>query len=89
MQQRTAKFEMIDSLLGSAPAASPVAGLLVARTPLITLLRYIIGEMHRHRYEGLKVPGTDELRRIKYWEDVLEWVKQCRGSEIVLLDRRG
>jgi len=39
---------------------------------------------------AIATPGSRRApRNIKYWEEVLHWVKACQGLDVPLLDRQG
>jgi hypothetical protein len=66
-----------------------VEALVVERRGLIQILRRTCAELHERRQ---RVAGTtaepDLVRQIKYWEDVLLWVKDQGGSELIVMSRR-
>lgn len=79
----------IETLLGSTTPSPPVEALVVERRGLIQILRRTCAELHERRQ---RVAGTtaepDLVRQIKYWEDVLLWVKDQGGSELIVMSRR-
>jgi hypothetical protein len=78
----------IGALLGSTPPSPPVEALVVERRGLIQILRRACAELHEQR-QGVAGPAeADAVRQIKYWEDVLHWVKDQGGSELILMSRR-
>ncbi len=79
----------IAALLGSTTPSPPMEALVVERRGLIHILRRTCAELHEQRQ---RVAGTsaeaDAVRQIKYWEDVLLWVKEQGGSELIVMSRR-
>jgi hypothetical protein len=57
---------------------------------LIQILRRACAELHEQRQRVAGTPGqADAVQQIKYWEDVLLWVKDQGGSELVVMSRKG
>jgi hypothetical protein len=89
MERRIGRFDQQSPSAGSQTPASPIEGLLVRRDWLIRFLKYGLGERHDHLRE---IAGTaaaeEEMQTIKYWEDVLLWVKDREGADLIVLDRK-
>ena len=81
-------FPDVDTLLQGLPPKRPVEGLVVDREGLIEVLQPWLMELHEHRRRVAGTPAEpDTVHRIKYWDDVLGWLKEHYGPEVVLLDR--
>jgi hypothetical protein len=89
MERRIGRFDQPGSSAESQTPGTPIEGLIVRRDRLIRFLKDALGERHDHLRE---IAGTaaalEELQTIKYWENVLLWVKWQQGSEMVLLERK-
>ena len=78
----------IEALLGSTTPSPPVEALVVERRGLIHVLRRTCAELHEQRQRVAGALGeADAVRQIKYWEDVLLWVKEQGGSDLILMSR--
>jgi hypothetical protein len=81
-------FPDVATLLEGAPPQRSLEGLLVHRVGLIELLQSSLMELHEHRQ---RVAGTaaeaETVHRIRYWDEVLGWMKEQRGSELIVLER--
>ena len=63
--------------------------LVVERRGLVQILRRTCAELHERRQRVAGTPGeADAVRQIKYWEDVLSWVKDQGGSDLIVMSRR-
>ncbi len=79
----------IEALLGSTTTSPPVEALVVERRGLVQILRRTCAELHEQRQRVAGTPGEAEAaRQIKYWEDVLSWVKDQGGSDLIVMSRR-
>ena len=79
----------IEALLGSTTTSPPVEALVVERRGLTQILRRTCAELHEQRQRVAGTPGEAEAaRQIKYWEDVLSWVKDQGGSDLIVMSRR-
>ena len=79
----------IDALLGSTTPSPPVEALVVERRGLVQILRRTCAELHEQRQRVAGTPGEAEAAsHIKYWEDVLSWVKDQGGSEVIVMSRK-
>lgn len=73
-------FESIDELLESVEPEGAPAGLRIQRAPLITLIKSALGELHDHRRSVVGTSLETDLEwNIRYWEEVLIWLKQEQG----------
>jgi hypothetical protein len=90
MNRISRSFPDVDALLDDLRPRTtrPVEALLVHRMWLIEVLRRTLAELHERRRVLAGRPGeSDTVQRIKYWEDVLAWVKQQGGRDVVVVDR--
>src|SRR5439155_25405209 len=79
----------IEALLGSTTPSPPVEALVVERRGVTQILRRTCAELHGHRQRVAGAPAeADAVRKIKYWEDVLLWVKDEGGSELSVMSRK-
>jgi len=79
----------IEALLGSTTPSPPVEALVVERRGLVQILRRTCAELHEQRQRLAATPGeADSVRQIKYWEDVLSWVKDQGGTDLIVMSRR-
>jgi len=79
----------IEALLGSTTPSPPVEALVVERRGLVQILRRTCAELHEQRQRVTGTPAeADAVRQIKYWEDVLLWVKDQGGSELIVMSRK-
>jgi hypothetical protein len=63
--------------------------LLINRERLIRLLKDALCELHTlHRIAKQRRRGEEILDLIKYWENVLAWIKQFGNQEVVVMSRR-
>lgn len=63
--------------------------LLVDRDRLIRMLRITVAELHSRRLATPPSTGSSEIiEMLHYWDEVLDWVKQQHGMDIVLTSRR-
>ena len=70
----------------SQSAQAPVEALVVERWGLLRILKDHLSDLHRQHYDLRGTPGEADLaRRIGYWAEVLDWVKQRDGVELILL----
>jgi len=84
-----AVLEGIEALLGSTTPSPPVEALVVERRGLTQILRRTCAELHEQRQRVAGALGeADAVRQIKYWEDVLLWVKEQGGSDLIVMKRR-
>lgn len=66
----------------------PVETLLVDRVGLIRLLQHSLSEFNERRRLVAGTPAEQEtVARIKYWEEVLVWVRQQPGSDVIVMER--
>jgi hypothetical protein len=80
-------FPDVETLLDDLCPKRPVEALLVHRVWLIELFKHTLAELHERRRVLEGTPGeADTVRRIKYWDDVLGWVKERRGQDVILTD---
>ena len=67
----------------------PLESLLLDRAGLIRLLKRSLFELHQNRDS---VKGTsaepETVQWINYWAEVLAWVKDQPGAEVILVGRR-
>ena len=62
--------------------------LLVDRDRLIRMLRIAIGELHGRRLTTPHCTGeTEIIELLHYWDEVFGWIKEQRGTDIVLMSR--
>ena len=62
--------------------------LLVDRDRLVRMLRIALAELHSRRLTTPECTGaTDIVELIRYWDEVFDWIKQQRGTDIVLMNR--
>ena len=81
-------FPDVDTLLQGLPPTRPVEGLVVDREGLIELLQRSLMDLHEHRRRVAGTPAEPEtVHRIKYWDDVLGWMKEHYGPEVIVLER--
>jgi len=81
-------FPALDTLLDGLRPERPVEGLLVDRVGLIEVLKRSLMELHEHRRRVAGTPAEPyTVQRIKYWDDVLGWVKDQREPNVILLER--
>ena len=81
-------FPDVDTWLEGLRPKRPVEGLLVNRVGLIELLQSSLVELHEHRRRVARTPAEPEtVHRIKYWDDILGWVKDQQGPDVILLER--
>ena len=79
----------IEALLGSTTPSPPVEALVVERRGLIQILRRACAELHEQRQRAASTPAeADQVRQIKYWEDVLSWVKDQGASGLIVMSRK-
>ena len=63
--------------------------LLVDRDRLIRMLRVTVAELHSRRLATPPSSGpTEIIELLHYWDEVLDWVKQQGGADVVLMSRR-
>ncbi len=80
----------IEALLGSTTPSPAVEALVVERRGLVQILRRACADLHDQRQRVAGTPAeADPVRQIKYWEDVLSWVKNQGGSDLIVMSRRG
>jgi hypothetical protein len=69
------------------PAAQEA--LVLHRSWLIRLLKSALTELHEHFREiAATSVAQEELQTIRYWEEVLQWVKERQGADLVVVERR-
>ena len=74
-------FPDVDTLLDGLRRERPVEALVVDRVGLIDLLRRSLTELHEHRRRVAGTPAEPAtVHRIKYWDDVLGWLKEQHGT---------
>jgi len=79
----------IEALLGSTTPSPPVEALVLERRGLIQILRRTCAELHEQRQRVAGTPAEgDAVWQIKYWDDVLLWVKEQGGSELIVISRK-
>ncbi len=79
----------MEALLGSTTPSPPVEALVVERRGLVQILRRTCAELHEQRQRVGGTPAeADAVRHIKYWEDVLSWVKDQGESDLIVINRR-
>jgi hypothetical protein len=88
MDRRIGESEDQDPAAEHQATSTPIEALVVGRDSLIRLLRSRLTELHEHLRE---VAGTsmaqEDLLAIKYWGEVLVWVKERHGVDVVLVER--
>ena len=81
-------FPDVHTLLDGLRPNRPAEALIVDRVGLIELLRRSLTELHEHRRHVAGTPAEPEMaHRIKYWDDVLGWLKEQRGREVIVVER--
>jgi len=81
-------FENVEALLESRESPRAVEVLVVQRPGFIQILRRSLTELHDHRRVVVGTPAeAEDLQQIKYWEEVLAWVKNQRGQDLILTSR--
>ena len=81
-------FSDVDTLLNGLRSKRPPEALIVDRVGLIELLQRSLMELHDHRRRVAGTPAEPEtVHRIKYWDDILGWVKEQHGPEVILMER--
>jgi hypothetical protein len=77
----------VEALLEGLEPKTPEA-LLVDRSGLIEALRRSLGELHEYRRSIAGTPAEPEtVHQIKYWDEVLGWVKELQGRDLMLFSR--
>jgi len=81
-------FPDVDTLLEDLRPSHPVEALVVDRVGLIEVLNHTLMDLHEHRRQVAGTPAeSDTVHRIKYWDDILGWVKDQQGPDVILLER--
>jgi hypothetical protein len=81
-------FTDVEGLLDGLRPKRPIETLLVHWLGLIDLLQRHLSELNEHRRLVAGTPAELEtLERIKYWEEVLVWMKQQAGSDVLIMER--
>ena len=71
------------------PQQPLLEALVVDREWLIRVLRVTVAELHSRRLATPPSTGPSEIiELLHYWDEVLDWVKQQGGADIVLMNRR-
>ena len=82
-------FPDVDALLDGLRPERPVEAMVVDRLGLIELLRRSLTELHDHRRRIAGTPAEPEtVQRIRYLDDILGWLKEQQGPDIMLMSRR-
>jgi hypothetical protein len=88
MERRIGRSDQQSSSAGSQTPVPPIEALLVRRPWLIRLLKAALTELHEHYREIAATSiATEELQTIRYWEDILLWVKDRAGADLILVER--
>ena len=81
-------FRDVEALLEGLEPETSLDALLVDRSGFIQALRDSLSELHEHRRRIAGTPAEPEtVHRIKYWDEVLGWVKGLQGRDLILLSR--
>ena len=88
MNRITQDLWPLNPLLDGIQSGRPVEALLVWRAGLVEILRDHLFELHNLRQRALGTPAeADWAQRIKYWDEVLGWLKQRQGEDVIINDR--
>jgi hypothetical protein len=88
MNRVSQPFRDVEALLEGLHPTRPVQAFLVHRAGLIHILRRSLTELHEHRRLVAGTPAEPQTaHEIKYWEEVLGWVKEQQGRDLILLSR--
>ena len=83
---KTPPFRNVDPLLEGLEPTRPAEALLVQRAGLIRILRNSLGDLHDHRRQVAGTPAEREtVHEIRYWDEVLLWVKDRQGLDVILM----
>lgn len=86
MKRMSDQFKDPDASVAGQQSRPPVEALLVDRPGLIRILKRSLGELHEHRQ---RLAGTaverETVGQIKYWAEVLDWVKGQEGADLMLV----
>ena len=81
-------FRDVEALLEGLESKTLAEALLVDRSELIQALRRSLGELHEDRRRIAGTPAELEtVRQINYWEEVLRWMKELQGPDLILFSR--
>lgn len=80
-------FRDVDALLEGLERKTPVEALLLDRRGLIDILKRSLAELHERRRRIAGTPEQETVHQIRYWEEVLGWVKDRRDAELILMSR--
>ena len=87
MNRISHEFPDVDTLLRGVAPRRPVEGLLVDRVGLLDLIQLRLMDLHEKRRCVAGTPAeSDVIHRIKYWDEVLGWIKEHYGSSVTLLE---
>lgn len=79
----------LEALFGDTTPSPPVEAMVIDRRGLIQILRRACAELHEQRQRVVTTPAEgDAVRQIKYWEDVLDWIKDQSGSDLIVMRRK-
>lgn len=71
------------------PTQPVIEGLLIDRDRMVRMLRIVLAELHQRRLLTPCCTGEGDIMEVlHYWDEVFGWIKQQRGTEIVLMSRR-
>ena len=89
MNRVATTFQDVEALLEDRESPRALEALLVRRTELMRIVRGSLTELHDHRRVMAGTPAeAEDLSRIEYWENVLAWVKDQQGPDVILMSQR-
>ena len=85
MNHASRRFRDVDAVSEGVKSQAPVEALLLDRAELVKLLKRSLFELHGQRFQNAGTAAeADRARRIRYWEEVLGWVKSTQGQDVIL-----
>jgi len=81
-------FDDLHALMSGPGPSAPAEALVVRRGGLVRILQHACWKLHEHRQRVAGMPVEREIvEQIKYWEDVLVWVKELGGGDLIFMNR--
>ena len=85
MNHASRPFRDGDAVSEGVKSQAPVEALLLDRAELVKLLKRSLFELHGQPFGNAGTAAeADRVRRIRYWEEVLAWVKGTQGQDVIL-----
>ena len=85
MNHASRPFRDVDPVSEGVKSQAPVEALLLDREELVKLLKRSLFELHGQRFQNVGAAAeADRAHGIRYWEEVLGWVKGMQGQDVIL-----